>query len=440
MTDRLTLRWLATADDAAIKANVDGTAAVVVGFRKRGPGADVTWITPAVQRILQLCADTGSGSFPADQARRLLLPILLYLKDAGRTDEFAPELAAVARRSDIRASKALDDHLAPFALNHMEGGSEMSSAAGCPPDQRSEGSAATVGSELVAGLAIGDVPSVSAAPGVEEFLTAVHQWQAVRARSAADVRAASDVWLLRVSMLRRLALPVPYVESLVDDDSFWGSGAAIAFAEALVEPFNREAVGRVQSALLNSRLRQMRPRLFLRAPESLVIEPIGARLDVSRIEEELTNEVSAPLLRAIATIEAENTRAASRPPRKRVFKELGGYLEQVLERLGSAVEGRVNAPDSFDPARHVAAEAIATGADVEIVVPGLRDRRTKHVRIKALVQPVLPVQAEGHDEGVEAEKASRTVDAERSAQGELGHAVNPIPGKQEPTETEAGKA
>lgn len=392
------VEWLATAGGAAIKADVE-RAAASVRLLLQGVDVDPSRIERAMGQVLEICAETGPGALPAAEVRGLLYPALLHLQKTGTNELFGAHLRVIGRRADLRSSPSIDEllrDLAPGEEDEVpESSGEPDPRAGQPPEAR----------ELLGALERGEPPAVGGLRS-RDLLTAVALgWVDIRGQIEPEVRATGDVFLLRSALLLRAHLPLGVAEAVANDETVWTTAAFEGLAAGLAEPLRADDLGTAQSALLNARLRVLRPRLFLRAPEALVIEPVGAKFDSAAIETALMDEVSAPLLRCLTTIEEENARSGERRPRKTVFRELATYVEQVLERLGSRVELHVGARTRFDPERHASGVPLEPGAEVRVVVPGLIDKSTRAVRIRALVEPVEEPPDE--DESTDSEDSDR---------------------------------
>lgn len=211
-------------------------------------------------------------------------------------------------------------------------------------------------------------------------------WQQQRLLHNVAHRALWDVWVLRSALLLRRPLSVDYVDALVEDDEFWATEGAADFAQSLAEPPRPETIGKINAALLNSRLRYLRPRLYLRAPDSPVIQAIGDRSDFTAAEEALVEEIGYPFVRSLRLIRDELNRGANLAPRKGMLSDLQTYLEQVLDRMGvrpDSVDGVSKV--RFDPSHHLSSVPLEVGEEVTLVHAGLVDVKTGRRVFKAVV-------------------------------------------------------
>ena len=82
-------------------------------------------------------------------------------------------------------------------------------------------------------------------------------------------------------------------------------------------------------------------------------------------------------------------------------------MTEGSEREGVHIHLHQHVQTTFDPARHVAAVPLEAGAEVIVRVPGLVDKQSRSVRIRALVEPITatatvdPAVTDGSEESSE---------------------------------------
>lgn len=373
------LSVLISQGEAAIRSDVEKVHAILIGLSKQGESLDSPKYDDAFKTVLEACAYTGRGELDYDACLKLLAPFGRRFDDEADT-RWQPLISALAERENINkgfVGNMLATARPPIAAPTASNPTFNSESSDQSPTTR----------QVDPDLLWKAVPSVGTVPDGTSFEYLAANWP------GKDVLPASRrgdwiVWFLRSAQLMRWPLPISFLDEVSTDDEFWSSEEARKFSESLSEPPSPEVVGRVGAALLNSRLRWLRPRLFLRAPQSLVIEPIGDRTDLTRAEELVIEEIAYPFIRALGTLEREATRAGDRPPRRTVLKDLDGFLTQVLQRLGLAVIGKLESEEPFDPSGHELVGQADPGDPVVVEQPGLKDTKANRVVVKAIVRPI----------------------------------------------------
>ncbi|PZS09657.1 MAG: hypothetical protein DLM70_01385 [Chloroflexi bacterium] len=398
------LVWLASVDDASLRSDI-GIAALTLQAVRKGdlPTDDVYW-PKAVRRVLVACVEAGPGQFTRIDALKLLYPLALVLSQLDQIDEFAPELRALSHRNDVWESSALDvvrrrlsiigpggpsfltrDNSPIVEYPSVSGNQIVGARAGCMelPISSDSASAADVGSTL--GL----------------LASASQDWLDRREALPGDDRAAGDIRLIHEMTASKVLIPPAFAEALFVDDQMWDTRAAADYAQELIRPFQQDVVGLAASVLLNSRIRRLRPRLFLRFPETFVAERIGQRSDDSQLRRDVLDLVAEPFLRTAEVIDAELKRPKGRLPRKNSFKVIRDHLSQVLQSLGYRWVGAGGDIVPFDPAMHVSFQPVDAQSDVVIMRPGLQELSSGTISVKAQVNPPATVAVPTEQNGAE---------------------------------------
>jgi hypothetical protein len=365
----------------------------LTAVRKGDLVADDRYWPPAVRRVLAACVEAGTGQLRASDARRLLYPVLLVLEEQGRIDEFEPEWRALSHRQDLWKSTILERIRDRVPSSEMDTTGRQSGPELEQPEQDGprDSAADSDSSPDAIGLAErlpANPPALADAFYFKNVLAATAAvWVGRRDSLLLDERASGDAWLMRAMTICGLTYPTLFAEALWNDEEVWGTRALGEYAEGLPCPLLDQEAGLAASALLNSRIRGIRPRLFLRFPETLVLEPIGQRSDISRLEREVVDWVAEPLLRTAERIDEEISRPKDRRPRKGAFQDIRDQLGQVLGTLGYRLVGSGGSKVNFDPAMHVSFVSVEAGEPVTIIRPGLQSISDGIISVKAQVNP-----------------------------------------------------
>ena len=344
------LRWLVDADNATIRSEIDEASKHLRQLKSDSLSIDRTVLVSLGRRILSLCTEAGSGEIPANAARSLLVPLIPVLAARGASSGLHPELVAVWKRQDLWKSKMVRDELEQFRPNPIA------------------------------------LPVLSAEPSA---VGAEGPTRRLDVETAED-RAAYDVEVLDSALRNRRPFDIERAEAMFLDDEIWLTTSLTEFAGKLAEPIDGSVIGTAAAALLNGRLRSIRPRIYLRFPETLIVERISTRYDVEElsrqgVEDAFERVMASPLLRVAATIDNEVGRAASLRPRKGVFKDLKASLVEMLAASRYALVGTAGESVAFDPDDHHCAEAVDVGDQVLLLRPGLRNLLDGSTPIKAKV-------------------------------------------------------
>lgn len=380
--------------EARIRDDVDGLNRALATERKAGADLSEASFDGLFTRVLEACVFTGRGALDYDGCLKALAPFKARFA-SDTLARWAPLVERVAQRSDINKG-LIHEHLIGPALGLIRTETDDAES-----HQGSSSSDSTPSSHHHDGQA----PEITDVSNVEEFSALASSWAAVRSSYPTDHRAEWDFALLLAASVRRFRLDPNYAECVVDDDEIWSSARGTEFTESLVEPINANAVGRVAAALLNSRVRSARPRLFLQFPESLVIQAIADPGNDTAFEETIVEEIAYPLVRSLRLLATERNRPGGRAPRRTMLADLEDYLEQVLSRLGLRRDNLDNGSSlAFDPVDHQPVDHVDLGAEVRVIHAGLVDEKSGRRVFKALVEAVVDEPSSGPaevDESVE---------------------------------------
>lgn len=388
--------------EARIRDDVDGLNRALATERKAGADLSESSFDGLFTRVLEACVFTGRGALDYDGCLKALFPFKARFA-SDTLARWAPLVERVAQRSDINKGLIHDNLIGP-ALGLIRAETDDTES---HQGSSSSDSTPTASSHDHDGQA----PEITDVSNVEEFSALASSWAAVRSSYPIDHRAEWDFALLLAASVRRFRLDPNYVECVVDDDEVWSSARGTEFIESLVEPINANAVGRVAAALLNSRVRSARPRLFLQFPESLVIQAIADPGNDTAFEETIVEEIAYPLVRSLRLLATERNRPGGRAPRRTMLADLEDYLEQVLSRLGLRRDNLDNGSSlAFDPVDHQPVDPVDLGAEVRVIHAGLVDEKSGRRVFKALVEAVVDEPSSGPAEVDESVEGSEPID------------------------------
>ena len=363
----VSLSWLLGADPGTLLDAPEDVVGVLVDLGKRPVSQHETDVVEAaLRKVLRAAIDAGPVHGP--NGRRLVSPALTYIRNREWSHRFAPELRVLAERDDLRGMKplALAMDWAVIAGNEgrtpsdarvdaVDSGSAVREDTGCPPEPREDGP-----------------PTVDAL-----------RWARRRPHLGVAERASTDATVL--AGLVDSLIPVPLAEALHGDDEVWAQSPMVAWCNELLTPLPASVNGIAAAALLNAKIRVVRPRLFLRHPQALVVEAIAANVDTAQMTRQLAMDVVEPILTALSTIAYEVERG--RPRKSRVESARLNAL-RVIERLGMRQLNEIGDEVPFDMQRHLAIDFIEDGQLVRVSRGGLYDSATGAVLAKARVDPL----------------------------------------------------
>jgi hypothetical protein len=379
--------------ESAVRADVENAGNELVKLRSSWFDLDEERRSRIIRNTLAACAYEGPGALDAGQVLRLTAPLRAPLLDPATRSMASELLNAVARRAAlVESSKMLEQLLGEYGAQRFESEVRTSDDDFEEPFQDvTEQPESAIDFGALTSTRVGVLPADTT---LEALATA---WLSVHGDYAIEVQAQVNTWLLRSAILTRRSLSLEYCDQLRSDDFFWGSAAAKEMAGSLGQPFPSDVFGELEAACLNSRLRALRPRLFLTHPDTMIIAPIGESSDGDASAEAMLEEISYPILRCFMTIQGERNRGGDARPRKTTMKELEGYLEDVLLRFGVRLIGQVGEKVHFDPEVHQALRPVEPGQDVIVVQPGLRQRGSDVMQIPVTVQDAANPAADDAD-------------------------------------------
>lgn len=379
--------------EARVRGDVDGLSARLVAHRKFGADYAKEEFDPLFTLVLEACAYTGRGALDYDGCLKALFPFLSRFKGNRPLDLWMPLLESIAKRADINKGTIRNELLVDLDVPRPPAGHQQSTLS--PPLDAPSPVASDRAAPMMRTFVAGP-PAMGSIKESKEFGEVVEAWQQERLDFDLELRAAWDVWIIRSALLQRHRLSTDYLEELMTDDDFWLSSVAGEFAESLTEPPRPDAIGRAAAALLNGRLRYLRPRLYLRAPDSPVIQPIADRSEIAAVEQSLVEEIGYPFVRSLRLIHDELNRGPNLAPRKGMLTDLEAYLTQVLDRLGVSPDAVGEAREvPFDPIQHFSSTPLEIGAPVRLIHAGLVDIESGRRVFKAVV---VPIDRKKHDD------------------------------------------
>jgi hypothetical protein len=369
--------------ESRVRSDVEQLNARLAAHRKAGEDFVNQDYDELFTVVLEACAYKGRGALDYDGCLKALFPFLPRFSSQQTMERWGPLLQQIAGRSDVNKRTIRNEILSGVTPQISE------EPAALTPSTSGEGAGKPEREPNQHIYKFDSVPAVGSMTDQLEFEGMTRAWILERARKEIRVRAEWDVWFVRSALLQRRRLTADYVETLTADDEFWASEIAELFANSLAEPPRPEAIGWVSAALLNSRLRYMRPRLYLRAPESPVIQAIATRSDISAAETSWVEEIGYPFVRCLRLIRDELNRGRNLAPRKGMLSDLEAYLQQVLDRLGVRPDDMSEDRQlAFDPSQHITAVPLEIGTPVRLLHAGLVDRQSGRRVFKAVVSPL----------------------------------------------------
>jgi hypothetical protein len=187
--------------------------------------------------------------------------------------------------------------------------------------------------------------------------------------------------LIRKAILSNSPTSLKFIDQIFRDDNFWTSNRVIEWAEN-IGPIRGDSLGTIATAALNSRLRKLVPQLFLRNPDSLVIDKLVRSETIESVQFNQFLEQSKQIFYAICDVEF-----VLQKPRltKRELQRLLEALENSLLQLRTKRFGKKGKLELFDPDLHLSKTLIEIGTQVEILESGLKSSENEQVFIKAKV-------------------------------------------------------
>lgn len=374
--------WLASADAASLDSELDRASAAIRELSAQNIEAAAAGVANVLRRTLE----NGSrlDPLPPATAKPLVLASLAFLRRnavaVGLLDD-GGGLASILARLDQRradfANPAIDK-----ALDQLKSQFEMSDAN--PPRQEAAAVAAS-------GAAAGEA--------AVERMNPLDEWMAKRRTLDAAGRAAGDVRVLAAHVGR--LIPTSFAEAMYEDDEVWAEVVLAEWLDQRAEPFDATKEGVASAALLNARVREVRPRFFLRSPSSLVVQPIVNATEVEEMRIEIRNDFVIRALTSVfdarAVLEAERARGAKATVRKNEVLKVSDTLKALFVRLGYDERPQVGTMVEFDPVDHQG-PADAHSQELMVVVrAGLWDSAARRFIIRPVTarRPDQPIVESG---------------------------------------------
>lgn len=362
---------------AALRADPDTANALLRKVQPHWAEQDEAQRRTVVLNAVEACVYSGPASLSAADVSKIIAPLLRLLPDDSDLDDFRPALAALLVRPGMDRSPILLKELKGRGIRRPPGEVETSDVA--PTASISTASLVQLDFATSASVA---VPRVGELPQGLTLADVSGAWFSLRDGAAESRRFEIDRWIIKSAALKRHRIDLQYADALRRDDAFWSDADTIEMAAALAGPFS-EGMGELQAACLNTRLRFLRPRLFLQHPDTLVVASLGSRRDLEEAQDALFEEVSYPFLRSIRQLQYERRRG--RAPRVTVLDEVERYLQDVLRRFGMRLVHEAGDEVQFDPSLHLPVGEVEIGDLVTVVEPGLVEIQSGLVRLHAKV-------------------------------------------------------
>lgn len=218
-------------------------------------------------------------------------------------------------------------------------------------------------------------------------LNPLDEWQVERASLDPIARAQGDARFL--SAYGDRLIPTNFAEALYDDDDIWQEPAIELWLDDRGEPLDATRAGVASAALLNARIRVVRPRFFLRNPTSLVVQPIANSAEVEQLRNEVRSDFVVRALSTVfdarAVLETERRRGAKATVRKGELLKVSDTLKALFARLGYDERPAVGTAVNFDPVAHQGPIDVQTQESVIVRRPGLWDLTDQRFVIKPVV-------------------------------------------------------
>jgi hypothetical protein len=372
-TNEPSLTWLARAGSEELASRAtDGAKTLRSVLRGAGDASDVKELPadpallPALDNVLRACSREGDGGLDETAAKSLAFPALKIAQTFSTWVALAEALSACNQRPALNGNPAIARLL-------VEGMDVVRTSSEVPPES---------------GDLRGEVPAdIEWQPQLldEHFSSYDASALAVAWTVARQDRQDDDRWAIDASLLdglrtRRRPIPTALAEALYVEDC-WASRSFVKWVEDLPRPLSEADAGLASAALLNARVRDVRPHLFLRHPDVRVVDVVSAQKSPSSgRSEESGRSIAEPLHRARLVVEGELDRAS---PRKKPLESAVAMLRSCLSRLGMETFGTPGSVMPFDPVEHLGDEDLATNEQIIVVRPGLRETASGAVVLRA---------------------------------------------------------
>ena len=337
--------------------------------------------TRILREFLIACVQVGPGSLDHRETRNILETISFVLKSGAFGNKsllsLAELTAQVLQRADLDPKLEVIAELKSFlpAVANSSDTTPMSRDQSDPPSPIS-------GIDLPAELASLISPEVDGELVTIEALS--RKWlRSARQSADAETRTRIDLFLLRTAITTRTSTAIEFVHELYLSEDFWSSELVEDWCSNIGTPISYEGFGEVCAAMVNTRLRSIIPRKFLKHPDSLVIEAIARGDEIRRIEIGLREEFAVQTMLALFRVDEVLSRKSLL---KKPLLDLRKSLQNSLTRYATKLIGEAGSVVSYDPEIHLSPNPMAKGDDVLIIQMGLKSLETDLV-----IQPIKVV-------------------------------------------------
>jgi hypothetical protein len=336
-----------------------------------------------LRAFVDACLRAGPGSVPRREVRNIFETID-YLLNSGKLVldsvlALSETIDGVLRRDDIDQTQ---DFVARFR-NLLTNGLGLKST---PVDPEKGGLPVGSGHSSSIPLEITSLIGTDLRSDSIDLVTISNVWLTSEARrNRIEERHGVDLFLLRAALVAEKPVALDFVHELYASQEFWLDDEVKAWCANLGTPISDRGIGTVAAAMLNSRIRHVVPRLFLKNPDALVIDAIARGDEVERIKESLQEEFTSQIWLALQRIDE-----ALKPerPHKRPLNEIRESFENTLMRYSMSLIGEVGEVVPYDPDVHFSSHPTFKGAEVVVVQGGLKSTRTGLVLHQIKVVPL----------------------------------------------------
>lgn len=337
--------------------------------------------TRILREFLTACVQVGPGSVDHRETRNILETISFLLKSGVIGENSLLSLteltAQVLRRPDLDPKLEVIAELKSFlpAVTNFSISPSMGRNQSDPPTSIS-------GIDLPAELAS------LIAPAVDDEIVTIEElsrkWlQSARQSADAKTRTSVDLFLLRTAITARAVAAIEFVHELYLSEDFWSSEMVQDWSSNIGTPISSEGFGEVCAAMVNTRLRSIIPRRFLKHPDSLVIDAIARGDEIRKLEISFREEFAIQTMHALFRVDEALSRDRLL---KKPLLDLRKSLQNSLTRYATRLIGEVGSVVTYDPETHLSPNPLAKGDDVLIIQMGLKSLETDLV-----IQPIKVV-------------------------------------------------
>ncbi|KRA37880.1 MULTISPECIES: hypothetical protein [unclassified Nocardioides] len=366
-----TAQWLASADAAALEAEGDRASAGLRALSRDGIESGLASVVNVLRRTLENGSELDP--LPPSKARPLVMASLVFIRDNREAIldlDNSGVLVSTLRRLHHRKEQFGN----PTIIRNLD---DLMALLG--PEEPTA---------LAAAPSSGNVPALTPSGESSPQQSPLDEWLIQREGFATDDRIGGDIRFLNAYLGR--AIPTSFAEALYHDDSFWSEAPVLAWLDLRAEPFDADTTGVAAAALLNAKLRLVRPRFFLRNPSSLVIQPIANSAELEQLRTEIRNDLVVRTLTTVldarSVLESERRRGPKATVRKNEVLKVSDTLKALFSRLGFDERPEVGTSLAFDPVEHHGPSDTESQESVVVTRPGLWDLSTNRYIISPVVR------------------------------------------------------